>query len=317
MRVFLRRSQQGIRSPRGGHVIDLQRGLQQAGHSPQSIDGVFGRFTQEAVQSWQLSRGRPADGLVDELTWRGIVRADLPSLFRRCLALTAAFEGHGYTLAAGNWDGAFVTWGVIGFTLKGGNLGEVVRRTAARHPGLLEQVVGQAKAGELLAVIGATRAKQKAFADAVSLPPRKVRLLADWEDAFAGLGNRPEVRAIQDEVARDRYWSVAVRDFTRFGLADELDAGLMFDTAVQNGGIDQPKEQEIRNRLAAAPGAVGRARREIFANAIAEKSKPEFVEDVRARRLTIAQGEGTVHGATYRPDDWGLAEIATGAGDLA
>ena len=176
-------------------------------------------------------RGRRAD-------WRGIVRTDPPALFRRCLALTAAFEGHGYTLALGNWDNAFITWGIVGFTLKGGNLSEVVKRIAARHPGLLERVIGDDRARALLDVIGATRARQQAFANGISLPPKKVRLQTDWEDAFEGLGNRPEVRAIQDEVARDRYWATALRDFRKFDLEDELDAALMFDTTVQNGGID-------------------------------------------------------------------------------
>jgi peptidoglycan hydrolase-like protein with peptidoglycan-binding domain len=179
MRVILRRSPQGIRSPRGGHVIDLQRGLQQSGHSPQSIDGIFGGFTEAGVQSWQLAQGRQATGEVNELTWRGIVRTDPPALFRRCLALTAAFEGHGYTLALGYWDNAFITWGIVGFTLKGGNLGEVVRRIAARHPGLLERVIGDDRARALLDVIGATRARQQAFANAISLPPKKVRLQTD------------------------------------------------------------------------------------------------------------------------------------------
>jgi hypothetical protein len=316
MRVILRRSPQGFRSPRGGHVIDLQRGLQQSGHSPQSIDGIFGGFTEAGVQSWQLAQGRQATGEVDELTWRGIVRTDPPALFRRCLALTAAFEGHGYTLALGNWDNAFITWGIVGFTLKGGNLGEVVRRIAARHPGLLERVIGDDRARALLDVIGATRARQQAFANAISLPPKKVRLQTDWEDAFEGLGNRPEVRAIQDEVARDRYWATALRDFRKFDLEDELDAALMFDTAVQNGGIDGAKEAAIRRGLAAAPGATGQSRREIFANAIAEESSPDFVEDVRSRRLTIARSQGKVHGAIYRVEDWGLAQLTADAIDL-
>lgn len=60
------------------------------------------------------------------------------------------------------------------------------------------------------------------------------------------------------------------------------------------------------------PGAGGAARREIVANAIAEASDPRFVEDVRSRRLAIARGRGTVHGAAYLLEDWGLAEVEAG-----
>jgi hypothetical protein len=117
-------------------------------------------------------------------------------------------------------------------------------------------------------------------------------------------------------VARDRYWATALRDFRKFDLEDELDAALMFDTAVQNGGIDGAKEAAIRRGLAAAPGATGQSRREIFANAIAEESNPDFVEDVRSRRLTIARSQGKVHGALYRVEDWGLAQLTADAIDL-
>jgi len=35
------------------------------------------------------------------------------------------------------------------------------------------------------------------------------------------------------------------------------------------------------------------------ANAVAEASNPRWVEDVRKRKLCIANGTGTVHGRTY------------------
>ena len=58
----------------------------------------------------------------------------VPPLFERCLQVTAAFEGHSYTVAAGNWDDAWLTWGVIGFTMKFGRVQEIVRAVAASAP---------------------------------------------------------------------------------------------------------------------------------------------------------------------------------------
>ena len=49
---------------------------------------------------------------------------------------------------------------------------------------------------------------------------------------------------------------------------------------------------------------------------MAEESNPDFVEDVRSRRLTIARSQGKVHGAIYRVEDWGLAQLTADAVDL-
>lgn len=42
--------------------------------------------------------------------------ADIPAALDRSLQVTAAFEGHGFGMLQGNWDGAWLTWGIIGFT---------------------------------------------------------------------------------------------------------------------------------------------------------------------------------------------------------
>ncbi len=309
MRILLGKAPAGMRYVRGGHVMDLQRGLDQLGLGSGGVDGIFGGQTERAVQSWQLSKGVEPNGLVDELAWVGITRTEPPSVFRRCLALTAAFEGHGYMHAAGNWDNAFLTWGVIGFTLRHGNLGLIIRRTNERHRELLLRVIGAEKGRELLGVIDANSSSQRSWANSISMPPKRYRIRTDWADAFEALGQRPEVRAIQDEVAREVYWERALFDFKRFDLEDELDIALCFDTAVQNGGVNQEKADLFRAGMEAQPDATGEQRRVILANAIADGSNARFQEDVRSRRMTIATGAGIVHGARYALNVWGLEPV--------
>jgi len=41
------------------------------------------------------------------------------------------------------------------------------------------------------------------------------------------------------------------------------------------------------------------AKLQAIANRVAEASKPQYVEDVRVRKLTVANGSGTVHGVVY------------------
>ena len=317
MRVYLRRAPRGLRLVRGGQVIELQIGLEFLGFGRGGIDGIFGSQTESAVQAWQMSRRTNPDGWVDATVWRGVTRQDPPSLFRRCLSVTAAFEGHGYTHAAGNWDNAYLTWGIVGFTLRHGNLGEIVRRAEARHPGLMAQVIGHEKSDELMRIINSNSSTRRRWANHISRPPGRYKIQPDWADAFEMLGQRAELRTIQDEVARDVYWVKAVEDFRRFGLSDECDLALCFDTAVQNGGIDNEKAGLIAQGMAAAPGATGETRRSIMANAIADGSDPRYSEDVRSRRMTLATGAGAVHGAGYRIDLWGLEPYPVEPLDLA
>jgi hypothetical protein len=73
----------------------------------------------------------------------------------------------------------------------------------------------------------------------------------------------------------------------------------MFDIRVQNGSIDQKTEAKIRADFATMAPNDEVARLRSIANRRAEAAAPQFVEDVRVRKLTIANGGGTVHGITW------------------
>lgn len=304
MPIIVRRSPGGYRTPRGSVVETVQRALGAKGSPVPSVDGIFGNDTETALKAWQTKAGRPVTGTVDEKDWAALTTAPLPSLFERCLQLTLAFEGHGYTKAAGNFDGAFLTWGIIGFTLKGGSLNLVINGIPRA---VLDAALGADKAKELLAILEATMAEKEAWANGISAGAQKAGLVKDWSDAFTRLGQTPEAQAAQRTVARDNYWGIAERDFRRYGLSDALDMALCFDTAVQNGGINKAKADLIQQRMAPLnPKPTGQARRELMANAIADGSSERWRENVRRRRLTIATGDGEANGARYRLADWGL-----------
>lgn len=304
------------RAVRGGLVIQLQLALAKAGHVL-TPDSVYANQTRQALKAWQAAGRLPVTGEVDEITWTGLTGQDKPGLFRRCLALTAAFEGHNYTLAVGNFDGAYVTWGIVGFTLRHGNLGKVIRRVNERHPSILIEAMGAAKAQKLLEIIGETSAKQKAWSDSISTGARKYVLQTDWKDAFEALGNRREVREIQDEVAFEVYWKRAAQDLKDHGQMTELDAALFFDTAVQNGGVGADRGKAIRDALTGGPAApTPHQRLALIAKAIASKAKPEYQADVLSRKGAIAAGSGAVHQAEYQIANWGLEATAIDALDL-
>src|SRR5437867_9308677 len=156
----------------GAPVKKIQKGL---GFVGDAIDGAFGARTTAAVGAFQKTHILPETGVVDMDTWGAITQLPIPTLEERALALTATFEGHGYSLAQGNFDGAGITWGIIGFTLAGGELSRILLEIQSRNPALINQAFG-AKATQLLQVMRASKAKQMAFANSVSLGASNARL---------------------------------------------------------------------------------------------------------------------------------------------
>lgn len=50
-----------------------------------------------------------------------------------------------------------------------------------------------------------------------------------------------------------------------------------------------------------------RARRELLATLAADSARKKYRDDVLTRKMTIASGEGVVHGQMFNLDDWGFA----------
>lgn len=306
----------GFRAPRGGPIIDVQNALARQGMFPLSIDGVFATQSRDALKLWQARMGMNTTGAIDDLSWLGLTRTDHPNLFRRCLSLTAAFEGQGYTLAIGNFDGAGVTWGIVGFTLLTGDLAKVLKLIFARSPSVMADCFGN-KLDQLLTILDANKSEKTKWANDITLDRKRGTLRHDWEDCFALLGQNPIARQVQDEVAHDDYWHIATRDLMQYGRMTERDAALFFDTAVQSGGVDATKAAAITAELEAlGHGEDDLARLGAIARGVTAGVKPAYAADVASRRNSIASGYGTVHGAVYSLTGWALDVLPIGTDDL-
>jgi hypothetical protein len=82
----------------------------------------------------------------------------------------------------------------------------------------------------------------------------------------------------------------------------------MFDIKVQNGSIKTWVKAQILSGFDSLPADLTKAeseveRMKIVANRRSEASNPRWVEDVRARKLCIATGNGTVHGIRYNLEE--------------
>src|SRR6478736_2922577 len=137
-RTYFRRSTTR-RSPVGGVIEDVQKALIAAGVPPITVDGDFGGQTAGALKQFQTLRQIPVTGEVDDGTWPALMNSAEPPIFERCLQLVAAFEGTGFKKVCGNFDGAGITWGIIGFTLVNGELANLLAKIKAADPTLIAQ----------------------------------------------------------------------------------------------------------------------------------------------------------------------------------
>ena len=291
---------------RGAIVSQIQAALRSAGFEPIAIDGVYGEDTLSALTGFQRGANLPATGVVDDETWTALTKEAIPTTADRCLQLTATFEGHEYTLAKGNFDGAWLTWGIAGFTMKHGEVQRIVLESYRRNPALLDEAFG-VRAGELVRICEADPLTQKAWANHNSLPGG---LLAQpWRAAFARFGSLPEVQAAQKQHVREDYFKPALRTMKTWGLSSELSVALCFDIHVQIGGISEEVAQQIRTQLRLVKPQTERGLREVIAGAVADGAREELRAEVRARELTIARGFGNIRGQDYLLENWGLADI--------
>jgi hypothetical protein len=293
----------------GELITKIQEVLNASGFNTKGIDGVFGENTRFAIEQFQKGEGNlDVTGEVDTDTYKALMGMDPPMLRDRSLQLTAAFEGHGFGLAQGNFDGAGITWGIIGFTLKHGEVKKIILSLNEINPALVTECF-ENKTEELLEVLNSSTAKQIAFADQISIGANKLKLSEPWRSSFMKFGGMPEVQKLQSEFANKDYFQPACQTAKDFKLNTELGVLLAFDIHVQNGGIKQSARNLIHQQLQDHPVGNERELRVIIANAVADKAGAEFREDVRARKTTIANGSGKVHGATFLLRNWGLDEL--------
>jgi len=285
----------------GEIVKQIQLALTQAGFDPKGVDGWFGKNTEAALNAFQQTNSLAASKFVAEDCWQKLMQRPVPSVADRSLALTAAFEGHGFGLAVGNFYGALLTWGIIGFTLISGEIQKIVTSINQAFPQLVAQAF-QDSTPELLDLVNASPEVQTKWANEHTLPNQM--LVQPWRDMFALFGSFPEVQAEQMKLVVDDYLTPAIKAARMLGLTTELGLALIFDGQVQDGGIKAAAVDEVQSNLSANTSE--ETLRVAIANAVADNARPAFREDVRQRKLTIATGKGNVHGGDYVLDNWGL-----------
>jgi hypothetical protein len=143
-----------------------------------------------------------------------------------------------------------------------------------------------------------TKQEQVAFARSIQ-NTANFRVNEPWRGMLKQLGRTQEFQDIQAKHATQIH-ARAVAMCNDYGLTTERGVALMFDICVQNGSISPVVKAQILADFIGLPDAKDQvARMRVIANRRSAAVKPQFINDVRTRKLTVAEGVGTVHGIQY------------------
>jgi len=302
---------------KGEEVRRIQVKLQAMGIYRGPIDGDFGGGTATAVRRFQEREGLEVDGRVGPITWGALFKEEIPNpeikyrpLDYRCLALTGSFETGAafpdcFAGLSGDFDGQGISFGVLQWNFGQGSLQPLLKRMCANH-GELAGAIFCDHYDQLTTILSATKSEQMAFARSIQDPNRKT-VIEPWRGMFKSLGRTEEFQRIEADAANALY-RAARQLGDDYGLWSERGVALMFDIKTQNGSISTAVNAQIladyRNLSSGMnDDETETAKLRIIANRRAEAAKARWVEDVRARKLCIANGGGTVHGVQYDIDE--------------
>jgi hypothetical protein len=295
----------------GDTVRQIQQRLQQAGALKGPVDGDFGGGSEAAVKSFQKSQGLNPSGAVDAQTWEKLFPGQAAPvnplvsapLINRCLALTGSFETGKqppdcFCGITGDFDGQGISFGVLQWNIGQNSLQDLLKEAFDQHTAVCQDVFHEHF--DTVRALGTSPiAQQLDFAR--SIQTRGV-VQEPWMGMLKTLGRTPEFQDVQVQHARKKY-NTAVQLCAEYQLESERATALMFDIVTQNGSIGPIVKAQILADYASIPAGSSEAsevaRMQSIANRRAAAARTEFINDVRIRKLTIAEGTGTVHGIFY------------------
>jgi Putative peptidoglycan binding domain len=297
----------------GPEVGNIQQKLNDLRLYSGPIDGNYGGGTETAVKAFQRGAGLAPDGDVGPATWTKLFpgsQLQEPAIrsqpiTNRCLALTGSFETDTappecFAGLTGDFDGQGISLGVCQWNLGQGSLQPLLNEIDQSHQTLVTTIFND-YASEFRRVLASSNVDQVAWAR--SIQSARHAIGEPWQGLFKALARTPEFQAIETEHA-GRLFVTARTMCSNYGVQSERALALMFDIAVQNGAIKDVVRAQIERDFAAldskqTPEALEVARLQIVANRRAAAANPAWVNDVRIRKLTIANGQGVVHGRHY------------------
>jgi hypothetical protein len=302
------------RGSKGEEVEKIQSKLKDFDYYLGPIDGIFGGGTEAAVKKFQTDKDLLVDGKVGKQTWAALFDDEEigePSIIEkgldyRCLALTGSFETgkpvpECFSGLTGDFDDQGISFGALQWNFGQRSLQPLLKEMNEEHQKILKDIF-HTEYEILVQILESDYEEQMEWARSIQDPVRHF-IYEPWRGLFKALGRTKDYQEIQVRYTKE-YYRLAQSWLESYGLWSERAEALLFDIRVQNGSIQSyVKAQILRDFEELGQGLDKNdeeiAKLRIIANRRAEASNPRWVEDVRRRKLCIANGEGVVHGNHY------------------
>lgn len=252
------------------------------------------------------------------------------------LNVTGSFEGRaGWSNLAGNFDGQGMSLGLNQQNLGQGTLQPLLNQMFADHPEIMTSLFSTPNRTSLSKMLSAWSkatpltmletedlfSNQDALndldegseitvniagtsANAASVEWAKQALFqadgktfqTSWKNSFLSLAVTSPYRTLQIGAAL-KMFKRALAYFDQFRFQELRSLLLMYDFVVQNGGFNTSHLDSFRNFDRANPRADETARAKALIEIRVASVRPQYKDDVRARKTTIVDGVGKVHGS--------------------
>ena len=205
--------------------------------------------------------------------------------------ITSTFEG-GFSAIAGNFDGTGISLGGIQFNIGSGTLQPLLSDILTQNRPLVVSIFGEEKTRSIENMLSLTSIDAQ-VQWAISIHDGN-NIESTWKNAFVALCETEEFIEIQMYYIKEDYATQALEDFNRFNFSTLRAYSLMFDIAVQCGGIGLNDELPlIESQISETDSDIRKMT--IISNVVAENSSSSWIETVRSRKLCITNGTGTVN----------------------
>jgi hypothetical protein len=303
---------------KGHEVKKIQQRLKDLNFYKGPVDGEFGGGTEAAVKAFQSAGKLKPDGIIGTdlgLILIGEARTFAPDILAkpldyRCLALTGSFETNTgipecFAGLTGDFDDQGISLGVLQWNFGQGSLNPLLKEMIIKHHDAAQMVFHE----NLRILAEALKSSNEVlmnFARSIQHPVKHF-IYEPWKGMFKALCRTEEFQNIQRTYASKRL-GFAIKACKDYGLWSERAVALMFDINVQNGSISTAVKAQIMADFKNAANGLSDdeaevSKMKIIANRRAEAATKEWVEDVRARKLCLANGRGVVHGVNYNIEE--------------
>jgi putative cell wall-binding protein len=212
--------------------------------------------------------------------------------------ISEQFEGVNSSEVAGNYDKQGLSVGYLQWNIAQGTLQPLLNRMDRQYPEEMKTIFG-AKYDVIHEVItDYTLDDQLIWA--ISINNSDNEIIEGWKSQFDILCDNKNFKSIEAD-AEVYMVKQAMRICEKYKLKTVRGFALAFDIVLQNGSIGSEATIAIDAAISKNPNMTKKALIKVIANAVADSS--EKSEDVRSRKIAIADGTGIVHGTMLNLDE--------------